>query len=31
MAVLPLNAIFEELQLTVTSAEVVLPSLKNDS
>ena len=31
MAVLPLSAIFEELQLTVTSAEVVLPSLKNDS
>jgi len=31
MVVLPLASIFEKLQLTVTSAEIVLTSLKNDT
>ena len=31
MVVLPLTSIFEKLQLTVTSAEIVLTSLKNDT
>jgi hypothetical protein len=31
MEVLPLTSIFEKLQLTVTSAEIVLTSLKNDT
>ena len=31
MAVLPLAPIFEELRLTVTSAEIVLLSLKYDT
>ena len=31
MEVLPLTSIFEKLQLTVTSAEIVLTSLKNDN
>ena len=31
MEVLPLTSIFEKLQLTVTSAEIVLASLKNDT
>ena len=31
MAVLPLVPIFEELRLTVTSAEIVLLSLKHDT
>ena len=29
MTVVPLTSVFEELQLTVASAEVVLSSLKN--
>ena len=31
MEVLPLTSIFEKLQLTVTSAEIVLTSLKNNT
>ena len=31
MEVFPLTSIFEKLQLTVTSAEIVLTSLKNDA
>ena len=31
MEVLPLTSIFEKLQLTVTSAEIVLTSLRNDT
>ena len=31
MEVLPLTSIFEKLQLTVTSAEIVLTSLKNET
>ena len=31
MEVVPLTSIFEKLQLTVTSAEIVLTSLKNDT
>ena len=31
MVVLPLASIFEKLQLTVTSAEIVLTSLRNDT
>ena len=31
MEVLPLTSTFEKLQLTVTSAEIVLTSLKNDT
>ena len=31
MEVLPLTSIFEKLQLTVTSAEIVLTSLQNES
>ena len=31
MEVLPLTSIFEKLQLTVTSAEIVLTSLENDT
>jgi hypothetical protein len=31
MEVLPLTSVFEKLQLTVTSAEIVLTSLKNET